>query len=174
MPASPSPMRPSSAPAPSRPASSRPLGGALAVIFWCVCGITAIPLAGAFSLIAALGTSGAASAISDTLSGDSLQAQVLRLGLIPQVVLFAWAAALVALTIARSRLALSVAPWGLLAWVVVTAMAQFSIRNALAPDGLTIGDLAALVPGLLLQGAGAAALFGYFREGERPKGYYVR
>lgn len=150
------------------------LGGALMVLFWCACGITALPIAGMFSLVATSGVSGAGWALQETFAGSTIQAQLLRLGLWPQLVLFAWGASLVVLTVMKSRHALTVSPWLLAAWVVVSAYSQFSIRSAMAPDGATIADFAALAPGLLAQAAAAAALFGYFREGGRPRGYYVR
>jgi len=58
--------------------------------------------------------------------------------------------------------------------VLVSAYCQFAIRSAMAPDGASLADFAALTPGLLAQTVGAAALFGYFREAARPKAYYVR
>lgn len=163
-------------PAPQRAPRSREgrLGGVLAVIFWCACGITALPLAGLFSLIAGLGVAGTRSVLFDSFAGPSVPQQVLRLGLIPQVVLFAWAASLVALTVAKSRLALAVSPWLLVAWAVASAYSQFAIRDAISPDGADLGAFAALLPGLLVQAASAAAFFGYFREGVRPRAYYTR
>ncbi|MFS8038259.1 hypothetical protein ACI7BZ_15105 [Xanthobacter sp. AM11] len=163
----PTPAVPAAAPEPR-------LGGALAVIFWCACGITALPLAGLFTLVSSLGVAGAQSALFDSFAGPGVAQQVLRLGLLPQLVLFAWAACLVVLTVAKSRLALSLAPWLLMAWVATGAYSQFAIRDAIAPDGADLGAFAALVPGLLAQAAGAAAFFGYFREGKRPAAYYRR
>lgn len=150
------------------------LAGPLAILFWCACGITAVPLAGIFSLIAALGPAGAVSAVVDSLSGQSMAAQILRLGLIPQLALFLWSLSFVILTVQRSAHALTVSPWLLATWAVVTALCQFGIRNAMAVDGLTVGDLAALLPGILVQTAGAAAFWGYLREGERPRRYFSR
>lgn len=150
------------------------LGGALMVLFWCACGITALPLAGLFSLVATSGVSGAGWALRETFAGSTIQAQLLRLGLLPQLVLFAWGVSFVVLTVMKSRHALLVAPWLLAAWVAVSTYSQFSIRAAMAPDGATIADFAALAPGILIQIAGVAALFGYFQEGERPRAYYVR
>lgn len=150
------------------------LGGALMVLFWCACGITALPLAGLFSLVAATGVSGAGWALSETFAGSTLQAQLLRLGLWPQLVLFAWGASFVVLTVLKSRHALQVSPWLLAAWVAVSAYSQFSLRAAIAPDGATMADFAALTPGLLAQVVATAALFGYFKEGMRPRAYYVR
>ncbi|QRG05461.1 hypothetical protein EZH22_20595 [Xanthobacter dioxanivorans] len=156
------------------PALGPRLGGALAVIFWCACGITALPLAGLFSLVAGLGVAGAKSALFDSFAGAGVGQQVLRLGLVPQLVLFAWAASLVVLTVAKSSLARSVSPWILVAWVLASAYSQFAIRDAISPDGADLGAFAALMPGLLLQAASAAAFFGYFREGARPLAYYRR
>ena len=99
---------------------------------------------------------------------------MLRLGLLPQLVVFAWAVATVALTVARSRHALTVLPWLLVLWVAVSIYSQFAIRNALSPGGADLGALAGLLPGLLTQGVGAAAFFGYFREGRRPQAFYRR
>ena len=48
------------------------LSGLLAILFWCACGIAAVPLAGIFSLIAALGPVGAFSAVVDSLSGQTM------------------------------------------------------------------------------------------------------
>ncbi|MDQ0504854.1 hypothetical protein [Xanthobacter agilis] len=150
------------------------LGGALMVLFWCACGITALPLAGLFSLIASTGVSGATWALGETFGGATIQAQLLRLGLWPQLVLFAWGASFVVLTVMKSRHALTVSPWLLAAWVAVSAYSQFSIRAAMAPDGATMADFAALAPGLLAQALGTAALFGYFKEGTRPRAYYTK
>lgn len=150
------------------------LGGALMVLFWCACGITALLIAGIFALIANSGLSGARWALTEAFGGSTIQAQLLRLGLWPQLVLFVWGASLVVFTVMKSRHALTVSPWLLVAWVVVSAYSQFSIRAAMAPDGATIADFAALAPGLLAQAAAAAALFGYFKEGTRPRAYYVR
>lgn len=144
------------------------------VLFWCACGITALPLAGLFSLIAATGVSGATWALTETFAGTTLQSYVLRLGLWPQLVLFAWGISFVVLTVMRSRLTLTVAPVVLVAWVAVSAYCQFAMRAAMAPDGATLADFAALMPGILAQIAGTGALFGYFREGTRPKAYYNR
>lgn len=152
----------------------RRLGGALAILFWCACGVTAIPLAMIFSVLANMGVAGAQAALMDGLTGPTLSAQLLRLGLIPQVVLFAWGAAMVGLTIAKSRHALTVVPWLLVAWVAVSAYCQFAIRSALSPNGADVMDFAALMPGILVQAAAAAAFFGYFAEGGRPKAFYVR
>lgn len=163
--------------APSIPAATPDeprLGGALAVIFWCACGITALPLAGLFTLVAGLGVAGAKSALFDSFAGPGVAQQVLRLGLVPQLFLFAWAASFVLLTVAKSRLTLSIAPWLLVAWVATTAYSQFAIRDAISPDGADLGAFAALVPGLLAQAAGVAAFFGYFREGRRPQAFYRR
>ncbi|MBB6307650.1 hypothetical protein [Xanthobacter tagetidis] len=161
-----------------RAASSEPrarrLGGALAVIFWCACGITAVPLALMFSVIANVGVEGAASLLMDGLRGPGLSAELLRLGLLPQAVLFVWALAMVLLTVARSRHALTAVPWLMVAWVVVSAYAQFSIRSVLQQGAVDTMDFAALFPNLLLQAATAAAVFGYFAEGRRPQEYYVR
>ncbi|MFG1418140.1 hypothetical protein V5F38_09535 [Xanthobacter sp. V0B-10] len=164
-------------PRPRRRATPREtpkLGGALMVLFWCACGITALPLAALFSLVAATGVSGASWALSETFAGSTIQAQLLRLGLWPQLVLFAWGASFVVLTVMKSRHALTVSPVLLIAWVAVSTYSQFSIRSAMAPDGATVADFAALAPGILAQVVGAAALFGYFREGTRPKAYFVR
>jgi len=150
------------------------LSGLLAIIFWCACGITAVPLAGMFSLIAVLGTQGALSAIADSLSGDAVATQILRLGLVPQALLFIWGASFVVLTIMRAASARTIAPWLLLAWMLGTAGAQFAIRSLLTPDGVTVGDFAALLPGLLAQAVGAAAFWGYMKEAERPRRYFVR
>lgn len=150
------------------------LAGPLAILFWCACGITAVPLAGMFSLVAAIGPAGALSAVVDSLSGQSMAAQILRLGLIPQLALFLWSLSFVILTVQRSAHALTLSPLLLAAWALVTALCQFGIRNAMAVDGLTIGDLVALLPGILVQTAGAAAFWGYLREGERPRRYFSR
>lgn len=157
-----------------KPALGPRLGGVLAVIFWCACGITALPLAGLFSLIAGFGVAGAKSVLFDSFAGASLPQQVLRLGLVPQIVLFVWAVSLVVLTVAKSRLALTLSPWILVAWVLASVYSQFAIRDAISPDGADLGAFAALMPGILLQVASAAAFFGYFREGTRPQAYYVR
>lgn len=169
----PAPRHAPSIPA-SPPAGEPRLGGALAVIFWCACGITALPLAGLFALVSALGVVGTKSALFDAFAGPGLAQQVLRLGLAPQLFLFVWAASLVLLTVARKRIALTFAPWLLVAWVAASAYSQFAIRDAISPDGADIGAFAALMPGLLAQAAGAAAFFGYFREGRRPQGFYCR
>lgn len=164
-------------PRPRRRATEREtprLGGALMVLFWCACGITALPLAALFSLVAATGVSGASWALSETFAGSTIQAQLLRLGLWPQLVLFAWGVSFIVLTVMKSRHALMVSPALLAAWVLVSAYSQFAIRSAMAPDGATVADFAALAPGILAQVVGAAALFGYFREGTRPREYYVR
>lgn len=150
------------------------LGGPLAVLFWCCCGITALPLAGLFTLIAEFGVVGAKSALFDSFSGPGLQQQVLRFGLVPQILLFAWAAAVVVLTVAKARIALSLLPWMLVVVVVASAYGQFAIRDAISPDGADLGAFAALMPGLLAQAVGAATFFGYFREGRRPQAYYTR
>lgn len=148
------------------------LGGLLAVLFWCACGITALPLAGIFSLIFAIGPASAGAAILDSLSGQSLNAQILRLGLIPQLALFIWGGSFVILTIQRSAQTRVISPLLLVGWLVLTAFCQFAIRKALAQDSLTLGDFAALLPGLLAQGVGVAAFWGYMREAERPRRYY--
>lgn len=156
------------APAPSK----RGLGGPLAVIFWCACGLTALPLASAFSLFAALGPAAAIPVMTGSLTDNTPDAMTLRLFLYPQAVLFLWAAGMVLLTVLRSRLALTWGPWGLVAWTVVSAWAQFSIRNAISLAGVDVADFASLLPGLLMQALTAAAVFGYFREGTRPKAFY--
>ncbi|MEP9353241.1 hypothetical protein ABLE93_06525 [Xanthobacter sp. KR7-65] len=158
----------------SAPAAAPRLGGPLAIIFWCACGITALPLAGLFTLVAALGVTGTTSALLDSFAGPGVAQQVLRLGLVPQIVLFAWALTTVVLTVAKSRLALSVLPWILVAWLLATAYSQFAIRDAIAPNGADLGAFAALMPGLLAQAAAVAAFFGYFREGTRPQAFYRR
>lgn len=169
---------PRHAPPPGQPAGPDQgptrLGGALALIFWCACGITALPLAGLFTLISLLGVSGAVSALFDSFAGPGVPQQVLRLGLVPQALLFAWAVAMVVLTVAKARIALSLLPWMLVAWLLATAYSQFAIRDAIAPDGADLGAFAALMPGILAQAAGVAAFFGYFREGRRPGAYYRR
>ncbi len=161
---------PSAAPA-ARPVG---LGGPLAVIFWCACAITALPIAGLFSMIANFGVTGTLSALGDSLAGDALPLQVLRISLYPQAALFIWAAGMVILTVARSQLALGWGPWGLAAWTVVSIWAQFAIREAITPGGTGIADFAALVPGILMQVTCVAALLGYFREGARPRAFYTR
>ncbi|MDI4664151.1 hypothetical protein K9U40_07375 [Xanthobacter autotrophicus] len=167
------PARPPDGGATAGPQAAR-LGGPLAVLFWCCCGITALPLAGLFTLIAEFGVAGAKSALFDSFAGPGLPQQVLRLGLLPQVFLFAWAATLVVLTVAKARIALTLLPWMLATVVAASAYGQFAIRDAISPDGADLGAFAALMPGLLAQAAGAAAFFGYFREGRRPQAYYVR
>lgn len=161
-------------PRPRRAGDAPRLGGMLAIIFWCACGITALPLAGLFALVANAGVSGAMWALAETFAGNTPTAHVLRLGLLPQAILFAWAVSLVVLTVARSRHALVVSPLLLWGFVVVSAFSQFSIRDAIAPEGATLGDFAALMPGLLAQAAGAAALYGYFRSADRPRLYFTR
>ncbi|OYW41028.1 MAG: hypothetical protein B7Z45_03995 [Azorhizobium sp. 12-66-6] len=148
------------------------LSGLLAIIFWCACGITAVPLAGIFTLISVLGPQAAWSAIADSLSAPGASSQMLRFGLFPQVVLFVWAIGFVILTVRRSARTRALAPVALVVWLIVTAFSQFAIRDLLAPDGLTVGDLAALLPALLAQGVGVAGFVGYMREGERPRRYY--
>lgn len=166
---------PPSTPTPGSPLEKgQRLGGALAVIFWCACGITAIPLAVIFSFIANLGVAGAQAALMDAISGASMSAQLLRFGLVPQAALFAWGLATVVLTIARSRLALTAVPWLLVLWVAVSTYCQFAIRSVLSPDGSNVLDFATLAPGILIQATAAAALFGYFREGQRPTAFYRR
>lgn len=161
-------------PPPAPPARPVGLGGPLAVIFWCACAITALPIAGAFSMIANFGVTGTVSALLDGFAGDALPIQVLRLSLYAQAVLFVWAAGLVILTVTRSRLALGWAPWGLAAWTVVSVWAQFAIRETITPGGTGVADFAALLPGILMQVTCTAAVFGYFREGARPRAFYVR
>jgi len=156
------------APAPSR----RGLGGALAVIFWCACGLTALPLAALVSMFADLGPTVAIPVVTSAFTDDAPVAATMRLFLYPQAVLFLWAAGMVLLTVLRSRLALTWGPWGLVAWTVVSAWAQFSIRDAINPAGVSIADFASLLPGLLIQALTVAAVFGYFREGTRPKAFY--
>lgn len=173
------PLRPPSpAAGPSQPAGTPPrparLGGPLAFLFWCACGIAALPIAGLFTLISALGVTGARSALFDTFAGAGAAQQVLRLGLMPQIVLFGWAVTMVVLTVARARIALVVLPWLLVLWLCTTGYSQFAIRDAIAPDGADLGAFAALMPGLLAQAAGVAAFFGYFREGVRPQAFYRR
>ncbi|GGF69554.1 hypothetical protein GCM10007301_31520 [Azorhizobium oxalatiphilum] len=150
------------------------LGGMLAIIFWCTCGIVAVPLAGLFTLISALGTGGALSSIVDSVSGSSISTQMLRFGLVPQALLFLWSVMFVVMTVMRSRHALSIAPVLLVVWLAVTAFCQFSIRGLVLPEGATIMDLATLMPGLLSQAIGVVAFVGYFKEGVRPKAFYVR
>jgi len=164
------------APPPATPGEDGPLGlgGPLAALFWCACGMTAIPIAGLFAMIAAYGVSGTLWAVRESFLGTSPATYVLRLGLIPQLVLFVWAAGFVILTVARSRLCLIWAPWVLAVWVVVSAYAQFSIRAAIAPEGATISDFASLMPGLLIQAASVLTLYGYFSEGRRPRRFYIR
>lgn len=163
---------------PTRPAApdsvSPRLGGPLAVIFWCACGIAALPIAGLFTLVSAIGVAGTQAALFDSFAGPGVAQSVLRLGLVPQIILFAWAVATVGLTVAKSRTALALLPWMLVAWFLATAYSQFAIRDAIAPDGADLGAFAALMPGLLAQAAGVAAFFGYFREGRRPQAYYRR
>ncbi|MFG1299019.1 hypothetical protein V5F49_04400 [Xanthobacter sp. V3C-3] len=166
------PLRP---PAPPQPVVQQPrLGGALAILFWCACGITAVPLAGLFALISDLGAQGAVSALFDSFAGPGATQVVLRLGLLPHLVLFVWAVTMVALTVARARVALTVLPWILVLWAGVSIYSQFAIRNALSPGGADLGAFAGLLPALLSQVVGVAAFFGYFREGRRPQAYYVR
>ncbi|MFG1344292.1 hypothetical protein V5F59_05315 [Xanthobacter autotrophicus DSM 431] len=161
---------------PHRPAAPAParLGGPLAIIFWCACGITALPLAGLFSLVAGLGVGGAKAVLFDSFAGAGLPQQVLRLGLVPQVILFVWAASLVLLTVMKARAALSLSPWLLIVWVIASTYSQFAIRDAISPDGADLSAFAALMPGLLAQAGLAAAFFGYFKEGQRPQAYYTR
>ena len=117
---------PAHAPGPLPGAEPKParLGGPLAVIFWCCCGITALPLAGLFTLIAEFGVAGARSALFDSFAGPGLQQQVLRFGLVPQVLLFAWAATVVVLTVAKARIAITLLPWMLVAVVAASAYGQ--------------------------------------------------
>lgn len=150
------------------------LRGLLAIIFWCACGITAVHLAGPFTLISQMGPHAAFSAIVDALSGDTVQTQVLRFGLMPQLVLFIWAVSFVVLAVMRRKVALSISPSIFAAWLVVTAFCQFAIRDAISPDGLSVEGLAALMPGLLAQGVGVAAFWAYMRGGEQPKAYFTR
>ncbi len=150
------------------------LGGPLAWIFWCACGITALPLAGLFSLVMVNGFSGLWWALQETFAGGTLSAQVLRLGVIPHMALFLWGASFVFMTVTRSRHALRIAPLLLGVWALVSAWCQFAIRDLMSPAGISLGDFAALLPGILLQFAGVAALFGYFHEGNRPNLYYNR
>lgn len=170
------PQVPPRAPAPPTDPAQRParLGGPLAFLFWCACGIAALPLAGLFTLISALGVTGARSALFDSFAGSGVPQQVMRLGLMPQAVLFGWAVTMVVLTVARARIALLVLPWLLVLWLFTTGYCQFAIRDAIAPDGADLGAFAALMPGLLAQAAGVAAFFGYFREGTRPQAFYRR
>lgn len=156
------------------PEAEARLGGPLAIIFWCACGITALPLAGLFSLVAGLGVGAAKSVLFDSFAGAGVAQKVLRLGLVPQVVLFVWAASLVLLTVTKSRVALSLSPWLLIVWVLASAYSQFAIRDAIAPDGADLSAFAALMPGLLIQAGLVAAFFGYFREARRPQAYYAR
>lgn len=176
-------LRQGGSPAGSGPAGKRKtdaalagkrLGGPLAWIFWCACGITALPLAGVFSLTLANGFTGMWWALQETFAGNTLSAQVLRLGVIPHFGLFLWGAIFVVLTVMRSRHALRFAPLLLLVWVMLSTWCQFAIRDLMSPTGTSLGDFAALLPGILLQLAGVAALYGYFRESDRPKAYYNR
>mgnify|MGYP000939252577 CR=1 FL=1 len=164
---------PTSAGRPPAPPAPR-LGGMLMVIFWCACGITAVPLAVIFSVVANLGVAGAQATLADGLSGQTISAQLLRLGLVPQAALFVWGAATVILTVTKSRHGLVAVPWLLVVWLVVSIYSQFAIRSALSPNGTDTMDFAALMPSILLQVTAVAALFGYFSEGTRPKAYYRR
>lgn len=150
------------------------LGGPLAWIFWCACGITALPLAGLFSLLMVNGFGGLWWALQETFAGETLSAQVLRLGVIPHIALFLWGASFVFMTVMRTRHALRLAPLFLFAWILISTWCQFAIRDLMSTTGIGLGDFTALLPGILLQLAGAAALYGYFRESERPRAYYSR
>lgn len=150
------------------------LKGLLAVIFWCACGITASQIAMPFTLIATIGPQAAGSAVVDALSGPSLQSQILRFGVIPQVALFAWSAAFVAFTVMRLRVALTAAPMLLGVWVAISAVCQFGIRGAISPDGLTVEALAGLFPAILSQIIGAVAFWAYMREGQTPRAFFTR
>lgn len=165
------PLNPVAAPRPAR----RPgLKGLLAIIFWCACGITATQLAWPFTLIATIGPQATVSAVVDALSGTSLQTQILRYGLAPQVALFIWAASFVALTVARSALALSVAPLLMVLWMVVSIYCQFGIQVAVSAEGFTIDTLRILLPSILAQVAGVAAFWAYFKEGTTPRAFFTR
>ncbi|MGQ3675671.1 hypothetical protein ACT6QH_09285 [Xanthobacter sp. TB0139] len=150
------------------------LGGVLAVIFWCACGITALPIAGLFTLIMANGFSGLIWAVKEIFAGVTLSAQVLRLGLIPQVFLFVWGLSTVVLTVARLRQSLLAIPALLGLWVVISILCQIGIRNLMSANGAGISDIATLLPGILMQIAATAGLYGYFREAERPRLFYTR
>ncbi|MGE4371732.1 MAG: hypothetical protein AB7E29_02345 [Xanthobacter sp.] len=150
------------------------LGGVLAVIFWCACGITALPIAGLFSLVMANGFSGLIWAVKEIFAGVTLSAQVLRLGLIPQIFLFVWGLCTVVLTVARLRQALLAIPALLGLWVVVSILCQIAIRNLMTVEGAGISDIATLLPGILMQISAAAGLYGYYREAERPRLFYTR
>ncbi|MFG1464343.1 hypothetical protein V5F77_15745 [Xanthobacter sp. DSM 24535] len=167
------PRLPTLRPIPPHRIGAPRLSGLLAIIFWCACGITAVPLAGLFTLISVLGPQAAWSAIVDSLAAPGGSSQMLRFGLFPQAVLFVWGISFVIMTVRRAVSTLSVAPIGLVIWLLVTAFSQFAIRDLLAPDGLTVGDLASLLPGLLAQGLGVAGFVGYMREGDRPRRYYI-
>lgn len=165
------PLNPVAAPKPPR----RPgLKGLLAVIFWCACGITATQLAWPFTLIATIGPQAAASAVVDALSGNSIQTQILRYGLAPQVALFLWAVTFVAFTVMRSALALSVAPLLLTLWAAISIYCQFGIQTAVSPDGFSIDTMRVLLPSILAQVAGVVAFWAYFKEGTTPRAFFIR
>lgn len=169
------PTVPRMLPGPTRRDPAQPrLKGLLAIIFWCACGITAVHLAGPFTLVSQLGPQAAFSAVVDALSGDAVQTRVLRFGLLPQLTLFIWAVSFVVLTVMRRSAARIAAPALFVLWLVVTAFCQFAIRDAISPEGLTVEGLTALLPGLLAQGVGVAAFWAYMREGAVPKGYFTR
>ncbi|TCT03454.1 hypothetical protein [Aquabacter spiritensis] len=162
---------------PARPprASTEPrLKGMLAIIFWCACGVTAVNLAGPFALIAQIGPHATFNAVIDALSGDSVQSRILRFGLFPQLVLFVWAASFVVLTVMRRQSALLVSRALMLAWLLISAVCQFGIRDAIAPGGMTMEAFAALIPGILAQGVGVAAFWAFMRDGAQPRAYFVR
>lgn len=150
------------------------LKGLLAVIFWCACGITAAQLAWPFTLIASMGPEAAASAVVDALSGPSLQSQILRFGVIPQVGLFVWSTSFVVFTVMRLRLALIAAPVLLAVFVAISTVCQFGIRGALSPEGLTADALATLLPSILAQVVGAVAFWAYMREAQTPAAFFTR
>ena len=155
---------------PARPG----LKGVLALIFWSACGITAAQLAWPFTLIATIGPEATASAVVDALSGPSLQSEILRFGVFPQLALFVWAAAFVIVTVMRLRLALIVAPLLMGLWALVSIVCQFGIRNALSPDGLTADALATLLPSILAQVVGAVAFWAYMRQAPGPAAFFTR
>ncbi|OYW60750.1 MAG: hypothetical protein B7Y84_09815 [Azorhizobium sp. 32-67-21] len=158
--------------------ASRPrrtgLKGLLAVIFWCACGITATQLAWPFTLIATIGPSATVSAVVDALSGPSVQTQILRYGVIPQVALFVWAASYVVLTVTRSAKALTFAPILMALWVGISIYCQFGIRAVLTPDGLSVETLPALLPSMLAQVVGAVAFWAYFKQADAPRAFFTR
>jgi hypothetical protein len=148
---------------------SERLGGVLAVIYGAAVVVLMFPVIGLSAIAVSTGPGGLAAIVRHAVAGPPH----LLLATLPLLALIVWAAAFVTMTAVRSRSAPVFASVLFALWGLTSIGAQIGMQFMLLPGGPNLATLGPLLPTFAATITSIAAFWGYMREGDRPRRWFV-